>query len=159
MSDCEETVVLVLKDVMFHHTETKFLDEFLTEKYGFTKIEDKIKEITKSKMDTTQKEPGNNILNNEVESKETKYSATKILSGSFADSEIKIHILGELTQREDTIEIDKENNYKVYNTKHQLIKIASRSGYAITKLIEQLNIDLGLEIKIKEWLFHRTTNA
>jgi len=159
LSDYYETVVLVLKDVIFRYTEAKFLSEIL-EKYGFIKEEDKIKETAKSKSAPTQEEAGNASSNVVQKLEETrKYSTTKILSGNFSDAEIKIHILGELAQREDTIKINEGENYKVYNSKYQLIKIASKSGYAITQLIEQLSVDLGLEIKSKEWLFHRTNNA
>ena len=153
LSECCETVVLVLKDVIFRHTESKFLSDFLIEKYGFTESQDKIKEIAKSKIVAA---PIGDAVEKEVE--ETKYSTTKILSGDFSDSQINIYILGEVVQKEDTIEIDDKENYTVYNSKYQLVKIASKSGYAITRLIESLSVDLGLEIKAKEWLFHRNNN-
>jgi len=158
--DCVETVVLVLKDVIFRHTETKFLSEFLTEKYGFSKEEDTIKEIGKSKILPPQEEAGNTSSNSEQALEETiKYSTTIILSGNFSDTEIKIHILGELVQSEDIIEVNEGENYKVYNSNYQLIKIASKSGYAITQLIEHLSVDIGLEVKSKEWFFHRSNNV
>lgn len=158
MSDYDETIVLVLKDVVFRHTEAKFLSEILTEKYGFKTEEDKIKETGKSKgilVEEKNREAGNSEHRGET----IKYSTTKILSGNFSDAEIIIQILGELAQAEDTIEINKDENYKVYNSKYQLIKIAGKSGYAITQLFEQLSIDLGLEVKTKEWFFHRTDDA
>ncbi len=150
MSDLCETVFLVLKDVIFRHTEYRFLSDFLIEKYGFIPFEDKIKEITKSKITAPQV---GNI--NEKEFEETKYATTKIISGTFSDSEIKIYILGEVAQKEDIVDINEKENHKVYNSKYQLIKIASKSGYAITQLMESLNVDLGLEITNKDWFFHR----
>ncbi len=153
MDDYCETVVLVLKDVVFRHTESKFLSEFLIEKYSFTVIEDKLKQIAKPSA-TPQVE--------DAEDKKpdaTKYATTKILAGNFSEAEIKIYILGEVAQKEDVIEISDKENYKVYNSKYQLIKIASKSGYAITQLIEQLIVDLGLEIKSKEWHFRRSNNV
>jgi hypothetical protein len=160
LSNYDETVVLVLKDVIFRHTEAKFLSEFLTEKHAFRKEDDKIKETAKSKSVPTQEETENASLDSEYNSREIrKYSITKSLSGNFSGAEIKIHILGELSQTEDTIEIDNTENYKIYNSRYQMIKIASKSGYAINQLIEQLSIELGLEIKNKEWFFHRSNNS
>ena len=160
LADCDETVVLVLKDVIFRHTEAKFLSDFLIEKYGFRKEEDEIKETAKSKTALQQEKTGNVYPNSEQKLEETrKYSTTKILSGNFSDAKIIIHILGQLVQKEDTIEINEEENYKVYNNRYQLIKIASKSGYAINQFIEQLNVDVGLEIKSKDWFFHRSNNA
>jgi hypothetical protein len=159
VSDCDETVVLVLKDVIFRHTEAKFLSEFLAEKYGFTKEEDKIRETTKTKIALTAEEDGNASPHLEQKEETIKWSTTKILSGNFSDAELKIYILGELTQNADIIEINETENYTVYNSKYQLIKIASKSGYAITQLIERLSVDLGLEIKDKEWFFHRSNNV
>jgi hypothetical protein len=150
LADYCETVVLVLKDVVFRHTEFKFLSEFLTEKYGFTTIEDKVKEL--SKPNATSQVDNAEDKNPEA----TKYATTKILSGNFSDAEIKIYILGEVAQKEDIIEISDKESYKVYNGKYQLIKIASKSGYAITQLIELLIVDLGLEITSKSWHFHRS---
>lgn len=155
MSDCIETVVLILKDVMFRHTQAKFLGEILMEKYGFIKEEDKIKETAKIKKPLKQEEASSN-----TDQKDTRrYSATQIFSGLFSESKIQIFILGELAQNEDTIDIDETQSYKVYNSKHQLIKIASKSGYAITQFIEQLSVDLGLEMKTKEWFFHRSDDV
>lgn len=160
MSDCCETVVLALKDVIFRHTESKFLSEFLTEKYGFIKEEDKIRETTKTKNRAIQDEAANSSKQPEqVPGDTVKYSTTKILSGNFSDAKIKIYILGELVQKEDIIDINETEKYTVYNSKYQLIKIASTSGYAITQLIERLIVDLGLEIKTKEWFFHRSNNV
>ena len=152
MSDCCETVVLVLKDIIFRHTESKFLSEFLTEKYGFELIEDKTKEIKKLK--TTMPTFGEDV----VDLSETKYSNTQILSGTFSDAVLNINILGEIAQKEDIVEISDKEKYKVYNSKYQLLKIGSKSGYAITQFIERLSVDLGLEIKTKEWFFHRSNN-
>jgi hypothetical protein len=152
LPDYCETVVLVLKDIVFRHAESKFLSEFLIEKYGFTALEDKVKEIAKpsipSQVEATEGE--------KLEA--TKYATTKILSGNFSDAEIEIYILGEVAQIEDIIEINDSEKYKVYNSKYQLIKIASKSGYAITQLIELLIVNLGIEIKSKEWHFHRSNN-
>jgi len=150
LSEVCETVFLVLKDVIFRHTEYKFLSDFLIEKYGFIPSEDKIKEIAKSK--TAAPQVGDT---NEKEFEETKYATTKIISGAFSDSEIKIFILGEVVQKEDIVEISETEKDKIYNSKYQLIKIASKSGYAITQFMESLNVDLGLEIKNKDWFFHR----
>jgi hypothetical protein len=156
MSDSVETVVLVLKDVIFRHDEAKFLDEYLSEKYGFIIEEDKIRETQKIK-NNLEKEKENISANAEQRFEETrKYSATKVLSGNYSDAEIKIQMLGEITQKEDLIKMSEQDNYTVYSSKHQLIKIASKSGYAITQFIEQLSVDLGLEIKAKEWFFHRS---
>jgi hypothetical protein len=160
LADCDETVVLVLKDVVFRYTAAKLLSDFLIEKYGFIQEENKIKETAKSKTALQQEKTGNIYPSSEQKLEETrKYSTTKILSGNFSDAKIIIHILGLLVQKEDAVEINGEENYKVYNSQYQLIKIASKSGYAINRFIEQLNVDVGLEIKSKDWFFHRSNNA
>lgn len=158
-STSSETVVLVLKDVFFRHTEAHFLSDIIAEKYGFKKEEEKIKEIAKTKR-IIVKDTGETSEDLEQKLEETtKYSTTKSLSGNFSDAAIKIHFLGELAQTEDIIEIDGVEKYRIYNSKYQLIKISSKSGYAITQLIERLKIDLGLEIETREWFFHRGDNA
>ena len=160
MSNCCEIVVLVLKDVIFRHTESKFLSDFLVEKYGFTKQEDKIRETIKTKNNASQDEASNSSTDLEQTLGDTiKYSTTNILAGSFSDAKIQVQILGELAQKEDVIDINETEKYTVYNSKYQLIKVASPSGYAITQLIERLSVDLGLEIKTKEWLFHRSNHV
>ena len=58
--------------------------------------------------------------------------------------------MGELAQREDIVEVNEKEKYKVYNSKYQLIKVASKSGYAISNFLEQLMLDLSIEIKNKE---------
>lgn len=158
MADYEETVVLVLRDVIFRNMEIKFLSEFLIKKYGFGIEEDKIKEITKTK-DVIFEEPGDFCSDLEQGKETQKYSTNKILAGTFSDVEIKIYLMGELAQREDIVEVNEKEKYKVYNSKYQLIKVASKSGYAISKFLEQLMLDLSIEIKKREWFFHRSKNA
>jgi len=159
LADYEETVVLVLRDVIFRNMEIKFLSEFLIKKYGFRIEEEKIKETTKTKDVIIQKSE-DFCSDSKEEGKETqKYSTNKILAGTFSDVEIKMYIMGELAQREDIVEVNEKEKYKVYNSKYQLIKAASKSGYAISKFLEQLMIDLSIEIKKKEWFFHRSKNA
>jgi len=158
LADYEETVVLVLRDVIFRNMEIKFLSEFLIKKYGFRIEEDKIKETTKTK--DVIFEESQDFCSDLEQGKETqKYSTNKILAGTFSDVEIKIYIMGELAQREDIVEVNEKEKYKVYNSKYQLIKVASKSGYAISKFLEQLMLDLSIEIKNKEWFFHRSKNA
>jgi hypothetical protein len=158
LADYEETVVLVLRDVIFRNMEIKFLSEFLIKKYGFRIEEDKIKETTKTK--DVIFEESKDFCSDLEQGKETqKYSTNKILAGTFSDVEIKIYLMGELAQREDIVEVSEKEKYKVYNSKYQLIKAASKSGYAISKFLEQLMMDLSIEIKNKEWFFHRSKNA
>jgi len=109
LADYEETVVLVLRDVIFRNMEIKFLSEFLIKKYGFRIEEDKIKETTKTK--DVIFEESQDFCSDLEQGKETqKYSTNKILAGTFSDVEIKIYIMGELAQREDIVEVNALEN-------------------------------------------------
>ena len=89
MADYEETVVLVLRDVIFRNMEIKFLSEFLIKKYGFRIEEEKIKETTKTKDVIIQK--SEDFCSDSKEGKETqKYSTNKVLAGTFSDVEINL---------------------------------------------------------------------
>jgi hypothetical protein len=147
-----EIVVLVLKDVVYRHSEFGSLEEFLVERYGFSKIEEKEHEISELKKIIPIEREGT-ILEEETE---TKLSSLKIYEGSHLDAKIRICILGDVIQKEDIIVgTGEEGQYQVYTAEYQMIKLISESGYAMQQLIERLAVDLGLEIKSREWVFHR----
>ncbi|MDG6223606.1 MAG: hypothetical protein IAX21_10295 [Candidatus Bathyarchaeota archaeon] len=160
MSGHCETVVLILKDVVFRHTEFSGLGTLLIKKHDFKKIEDKKSELSKTEktIAITPREsediPAQNILEETI-----KLSVTRIFLGNYLDAEIKVYMLGEITQNADTVEVDPEESYTVYTTKYQLIKIVSESGYVIGKFVEHLSIDVGLKIGSKKWFFHRSRHA
>lgn len=136
-----ELVVLLLKDVMFRHTEFRSLEDFLVEKYGFNKIEEKEHKISELKH---------------LEGSEKKFSFLKIYEGIYLESKIGIYMLGDTSRKEDVVvEAGGEEQYTVYTVKYQMIKLISESGYAIQQLIERLTVDLGIDIKLKEWVFRR----
>lgn len=147
-----ELVVLVLKHVVYRHLELRSLEDFLAEKYGFRKIEEKEHKISELKHITP-------IERKEVafeEEIERKLSSLKIYEGNYLDAEVKVYILGDVVQKEDVVVgAGEEGQYSVYTAEYQMIKLVSESGYAIQQLIERLNIDLGLEIRSEEWVFHR----
>lgn len=155
-----EIVVLVLKNVVYRHTEFPLLGEFLVEKYGFKIIEEKAREVSeleeKIPIDRGEilfeEEMRAPIVSEEIE---RKYSSLKIYEGNYLDAEIRVYILGVITRKEDTVEISEEERYPVYTAEYQMIKLVSESGYALQRLIEQLSVDLGLKIGEKEWFFHR----
>ncbi len=152
-SPSRETVVLVLKNVVYRHSEFKSLEEFLVERYGFGKIEEKkcaISELRTIKHEGAASE----------EEIERKFDSYKIFEGNYLDSRIKICIMGGITEDEDFITgIGEKEQYTVYTTAYQMIKFVADSGYAIQQLIERLTTDLGLDTKPQEWTFHRSREA
>lgn len=151
-SQPREIVVLVLKDVVYRHSEFRLLEEFLVERYEFGKIEEKEYKISELKKIIPIEREGT-ILEEEIEK---KFSSLKIYEGSHLDAKIRVCILGDVIQKEDVIVgTEEEGQYPVYTAEYQMIKLISESGYAVQQLIERLAVDLGLEIKSKEWVFHR----
>ncbi|MEM3642138.1 MAG: hypothetical protein QXH37_09485 [Candidatus Bathyarchaeia archaeon] len=133
----------------------------MVERYGFNKIEEKEHKISELKQ-LLPTECGEIIFEEEskapvvLEETEKKLYSLKIYEGSYLESKIGIYILGEITQREDVVTgADYEEQYTVYTVEYQMIKLISESGYAIQQFIERLTVDLGMEIKSKEWVFHR----
>lgn len=150
-SELREIVVLVLKDVVYRHSEFRSLEEFLVEKYWFSKIEEKEYKISELKKIIPIERARVPAVAEEIEK---KLSSLKIHEGSYLEAKIKVYILGDVIQKEDII-VGKEEKYPVYTAEYQMIKLLSESGYAMQHLIEQLTVDLGLKIKLKEWVFHR----
>lgn len=149
-----ELVVLVLKDLVYRHSEFRSLENFFVERYGFSKIEEKEYKISELKKIIPVERHG--IILEEEET-EKKSSSLKIYEGSHLDAKIEVYILGDVVQKEDVIVGTEEmEQYPVYTVEYQMIKLISESGYSIQQLIERLTTDLGLEIKSKEWVFHRS---
>lgn len=143
--------MLVLGDVLYRHSEYALLEDFLVEKYHFSKIEEKEHEISElRKIVTTGL--GGKVLEKEIE----KLSSLKIYEGNHLDSKIRICILGDVIEEEDTVMGAVEGEQQpIYTAEYQMIKLVGESGYAMQQLIERLAVDLGLGIKSKEWVFHR----
>lgn len=156
-----ELVVLVLRDIVYRHLEFRSLEDFLVEKYGFNKIEEKEHKISELKQIIPveckeiifEEESEAPIVLEEIEK---KLSSLKIYEGNYLEAKIGVYILGDTTQREDiVVGAGEEGQYPVYTVEYQMIKLISESGYAIQQWIERLTVDLGMEIKSKEWVFHR----
>lgn len=157
-----ELVVLLLRDVVFRHPEFQSLEDFLVEKYGFRKIEEKEQKISELRQ-LIPAERGEIVFEEEskarivLEETEKRFSSLKIYEGIHLGSEIEIYILGGTTQKEDIVaEAGGEEQYTVYTVEYQMIKLVGKSGYAIQQLVELLTVNLGLAIKSKEWIFHRS---
>jgi len=154
-----ELVVLLLKNVMFRNSEFRSLEDVLVEKYGFGKVEEKEQKISELKQQIPEEYRKKIVFEEEsraplvLEEVERKLSALKIFKGTFLESEVEVYILGEATQKENIIV--GEEQYIVYTAEYQMVKFVGKSGYAIQQLIERLTIDLGIEFKSKEWIFHR----
>jgi len=154
-----ELVVLLLRNVVFRHSEFHSLEDALVEKYGFSKVEEKEQKISELKQLIPEECKKRVVFEEEstapivLEEIERKLSALKIYNGTFLESEIQVFILGETTQKEDIVA--GEEQYTIYTAEYQLVKLVSKSGYAIQQLIERLTMDLGIEFKSKEWIFHR----
>ncbi|MEM2128426.1 MAG: hypothetical protein QXN86_02060 [Candidatus Methanomethylicaceae archaeon] len=158
--ELRETVVLKLKNVIYRHTEFPSLEEFLIERYGFKKMEEKEREVSASR-DITPIDRKRIVYEEEVqapivaEEVEKRHSSLKSLEGSYLDAKIMVHLLGEIISRKDIVEVSEEERYPVYTVEYQMLKLVSESGYALQCLIERLCVDLGLRIGKKEWFFHR----
>ena len=153
-SQPREIVVLVLKDVVYRHSEFRLLEEFLVERYGFSKIEEKEYKISELKKIIPIKKAKAPAVLEEIEK---RLSSLKIYEGSYLDAKIEAYILGDEVQKEDIIMgTEKLEQYPVYTAEYQMIKLISESGYSLQQFIERLAVDLGLEIKSKEWVFHRS---
>lgn len=157
-----ELVVLLLKGVVFRHTEYRSLEEYLVDKYGFKRIEEKeqlvseIRQIipTNHKKISFPEEARSPVVLEEVEE---KLSTLKIYEGVYFDAKVSIYIMGDVIQREDLIaEVGDREQYPIYTSEYQLVKMVSESGYALQQLIERLTVDLGLDVRSKEWVFHRS---
>ncbi len=160
-SESREIVVLVLKDVVYRHSGFRSLEEFLVEKYGFSKIEEKEHKISELKK-IIPIEGKEIIFAEEAEAPvisekiERKLSSLKIYEGNYLDAKIRVCILGGVIQKEDIIVgAEEEGQYPVYTAEYQMIKLIGESGYAMQQFIERLTVELGLKIKSKEWVFHR----
>ncbi|MBS7648053.1 MAG: hypothetical protein QXK89_02815 [Candidatus Bathyarchaeia archaeon] len=157
-----ELVVLLLKGVVFRHTEYRSLEEYLAEKYGFRRVEEKEQIVS----ETRQIIPANHekiVFHEEAKSPivlqetEEKLSTLKVYEGEYLDAKVSIYIMGDVVQREDMVtEASGEEQYPIYTSEYQLIKFVSDSGYALQQLTERLDIDLGIDVKSKEWVFHRS---
>ncbi len=159
-SEERETVVFVLRDVVYRHGEFRSLEEFLADRYGFSKIVEKEQETSESRetfpTGHTQVAFEKEEMVSIAERIEKRFSFMKIYKGVYSGSEIEIYFLGKVTQEEDLIvETDPQDQYPIYTAGYQMIKLVGGSGYAIQHLIERLTIDLGLKINLKEWFFHR----
>ncbi|MEM2272643.1 MAG: hypothetical protein QXX56_00310 [Candidatus Bathyarchaeia archaeon] len=160
-----ELVVLLLKGVIFRHTEYKLLEEYLVDKYGFKRIEEKEQTVSETRQIVPaayekivfHEETKSPVV---LEETEEKVSTLKVYEGEYLDARISVYVMGEVVQREDMVtEIGRGEQYPVYTSEYQMIKFVSDSGYALQQLIERLTIDLGLDVKSKEWVFHRSREA
>lgn len=164
MSVPSEIVVLTLKKLVYRHTEFPLLGEFLVNKYGFRKVEEEAREVSRVREEVPmdrmkivfKEEMKASVVLEEVR---RKYSSIKIFEGIYLDAKINVYILGDVVQKEDTVEISEQERYSVYTAEYQMVKFTSESGYALQQLLERLTVDLGLKFGSKTWLFHRCKEA
>ncbi|MCX8171238.1 MAG: hypothetical protein N3E47_04615 [Candidatus Bathyarchaeota archaeon] len=162
MPQPRELVVLLLRDVAFRHTEYRSLEGDLIEKYGFQRIEEKERVLSEIK----QIIPANHrkiIFHEEakspvvLEEAEGKISTLKAYEGEYLDAKVSVYIMGDVIQREDVVaEAGGWEQYFIYTSEYQLIKFVSESGYSLQQLAERLISELGLDVKSREWVFHRS---
>ncbi len=162
MPNQQEDVVLILKGVIYRSVEFPLLEDFLVEKYGFRRVEEKEKEVSEvrevfpsSREEIVFGEESRaHIVSEETEK---KFSSLKILEGTYLDSKITVYVMGDVICREDLVEVSGEETYRVYTAEYQMIKILSESGYALQQLLERLKTDTGFKVESKDWSFHRKT--
>lgn len=157
-----ESVALLLKGVVFRHTEYRSLEDYLTEKYGFRRVEEKEQVVSENRQ-VISADHRKIVFNEEtkspivVEEAEEKFSTLKIYEGKYLNTNISVYIMGDIIYREDVVtEVQGKEQYPIYTSEYQLIKLISDSGYALQQLIERLTIDLGLGFRSKEWVFYRS---
>lgn len=157
-----EIVVLLLRDVIFKHIEYRSLEEYLIEKYGFREIKEKKQRISEDRQRISldhekivfEEEAKSPVVLEEIEE---KVSALKVYEGEYLDARVSVYVMGNVVQREDIVmEAEGGEQYLIYTSEYQMIKLVSESGYSLQQLVERLTIDLGLSVKSKEWVFHRS---
>ena len=144
-----EVVTLVLRDVVFRSVDYRSLEEFLVERYGFSRVEreEAITAFSRLKVG----EPAR-----PVEEVITRCSSTEIYEGWFLDAKIVVEFFGDIVREEDVVKID-GRPVVVYVVRYQMIKMVSESGYALQRLMEQLSVSLGLHVGKRDWAFHRSS--
>ncbi|TFG14477.1 hypothetical protein EU537_03405 [Candidatus Thorarchaeota archaeon] len=150
----QETIILVLENLVYHSTEHAFLSDLLEEKYGFTKVEDDTQEVSKEQKPvkkSSKLEADDKTIRTDV----IRYSKHEKLAGDYLDANIRVSILGDVTSTHTILQINSDEKQSTYSTVYQTVRISSESGYAIEKMIDRLVVDLGLVIDKKKWSFHR----
>lgn len=160
-SESREIVVLVLKNVIYQHTELSSLEEFLVKRYRFERVEEETCEVsgTRWKLLLDQERlplKEKSGIPSVWEGRQRRYSSVEIYEGDYLDEKIRVYFLGDIIREKDMLEISEEERSPLYLVKYQMVKLASESGYALQRLIERLHVDTGLKVGSEEWVFHRS---
>ncbi|MEM1508243.1 MAG: hypothetical protein QXY49_02610 [Thermofilaceae archaeon] len=140
MKQWHEVVVLLLEDVVVRSMDYTSLEDFLERRLGFGKVEE-----DESILETHRHKPVS-IL--------TREERTAVYTGYFMSVKITIEFLGTIEKELETMKVNDEEQ-KIYSAKYEMIKVISESGYTLQRLIEELEVNLGLHIGKREWVFHR----
>jgi len=160
-SESREIVVLVLKNVIYQHTELSSLEEFLVKRYRFERVEEETCEVsgTRLKLPLDQERlplKEKSGVPSVWEGRQRRYSSVEIYEGDYLDAKIRVYFLGDIIREKDILEISEVERSPLYLVKYQMVKLASESGYALQRLIERLHVDIGLKVGSEEWVFHRS---
>ena len=152
MIDSKEKIILSLRNVVFTSYENKSLEDFLIEKYGFKKTEDKIGELTSMESDF---EPPAQFKNLKIlEKGRQKTSCTILLAGKYTEENLSIYFLGEVAREKYTVQLSETEKKTIHIDKYQMVRIEGFSGKAIQEFIELLRVQLGISFESMDWSFH-----
>ncbi len=148
----DEKVTLSIRNVVFTSYESKSLEEFLIEKYGFKKIEENIGELTHSEGEF---EPPPQFKAYKIlDRKRQRSSCTILYSGRYLEESLSVYFLGEVVREKYTVQLTETEKQVIHVNKYQMIRIEGFSGHAIQEFVELLRVQLGLSFESMEWSFH-----
>lgn len=140
MRPWHEVVVLLLEDVVVRSVDYPSLEDFLERRLNFERVEE-----DECILETLRLKPAAVLMRGE---------GTAVYSGQFMGVKVAVEFLGAMEKEVEVVKVDDEEQ-KVYSARYEMIKAVSESGYALQRLVEELEVDLGLRIGRREWVFHR----
>ncbi|MEM2142000.1 MAG: hypothetical protein QXS20_10500 [Candidatus Thorarchaeota archaeon] len=141
-----------------HSIEYSSLEDLLIYKHDFALVEEATHTLSRGQPgpgDAVDQKTASAIVSDEI----IKYSSHKKLSGMYMDAKITVDIMGEVIARHTVLKIAPDENQSTYTVEYQTVNFMSDSGYAIQKLIEELEMTCGLSAEKQEWGFHRLQTA
>lgn len=140
MKPWHEVVVLLLEDVVVRSMDYPSLEDFLERRLNFEKVEE-----DESILETHRHRPASVL---------TREERTAVYTGYFMGVKVTIEFLGTIEKEVEVMKVNDEEQ-KIYNARYEMIKAISESGYTLQRLVEELEVNLGLHIGKREWVFHR----
>lgn len=140
-----EVVTLVLRGVAFRSLDYSSLEDFLEKALSFSRVE--VEEVVVGREEQLLA-PRARVVELVSEREMVRYS------GSYVDAVVVVEILGSVKRGEEVVKVNGEEQ-KVFVAKYEMVKFVSKSGYALQRLVEELEVELGLHAEERGWAFHR----